>query len=107
MFNTAHCVSILPQAFNSSSPTGQSPFWPPRVPDNVETIAASYVQKGTGGKVRLFNLSPDTKISGMAITSGTAKKLGESVLGSWGEAMRDALRNKESSERAPCAYPRS
>ena len=69
------------QAFNSSS--GPQLFWPPRVPDNVETIAASYVQKGTGGKVRLFNLSPDTKISGMAITSGTAKKLGESVLGSW------------------------
>lgn len=47
------------QAFNHSGP---EPFWPPRVPDNVETIAASYVQPGAGGKVRLFNLSPDTKV---------------------------------------------
>jgi hypothetical protein len=26
------------QAFNASGP---APFWPPRIPDNVETIAAS------------------------------------------------------------------
>ena len=64
------------QAFNSSGP---EPFWPPRVPDNVETIAASYVQPGTGGKVRLFNLSPDTKVAGMSITSGTPKTLAKNV----------------------------
>lgn len=64
------------QAFNASGP---EPFWPPRVPDNVETIAASYVQPGTGGKVRLFNLSPDTKAAGMSITSGTAKTLAKNV----------------------------
>jgi len=64
------------QAFNASGP---EPFWPPRVPDNIETIAASYVQKGTGGKVRLFNLSPDTKVAGMGITSGAAKTLATNV----------------------------
>ena len=46
------------QAFNASGP---SDFWPPREPDNVETIAASYVQPGDSAKVRLFNLSPDTR----------------------------------------------
>ena len=40
---------------------GPEPFWPPRVPDNVETIAASYVQHGAGGKVRLFNLVSKTR----------------------------------------------
>ena len=64
------------QAFNHSGP---EPFWPPRVPDNVETIAASYVQPGAGGKVRLFNLSPDTKVAGMSITSGTPKALAQNV----------------------------
>ena len=65
------------QAFNASGP---EPFWPPRVPDNVETIAASYVQPGTGGKVRLFNLSPDTKVAGMALSSGAkAGKLATNV----------------------------
>ena len=64
------------QAFNASGP---EPFWPPRVPDNVETIAASYVQPGTGGKVRLFNLSPDTKVAGMSVTSGTPKVLAKNV----------------------------
>lgn len=64
------------QAFNASGP---EPFWPPRVPDNVETIAASYVQPGSGGKVRLFNLSPDTKAAGMSITSGTPKALTKNV----------------------------
>ena len=39
--------------------------------------------------------------------SSTLRRRGESVLGSWGKAMRDALRNKESLERTPCAYPRS
>ena len=29
------------------------------------------------------------------------------VLGSWGETMRDAVRNKERWKRAPYAYPRS
>ena len=38
------------QAFNNSG-AGPKVFWPPREPDNVEMIAASYVQPGTGGKV--------------------------------------------------------
>ena len=36
------------------------------MPDQVETIAASYVPPATGdASVRLFNLSPDTKLAGM------------------------------------------
>lgn len=31
-------------------------YWPPALPDAVETIAASYVQTATSSKVRLFNL---------------------------------------------------
>ena len=39
---------------------------PPTEPDQVETIAASYVPPATGdASVRLFNLSPDTKLAGM------------------------------------------
>ena len=33
-------------------------YWPPSLPDTVETIAASYVQGQSESKVRLFNLSP-------------------------------------------------
>ena len=29
------------------------------------------------------------------------------LLGPWGNTMRDAVRNTESWQRAPCAYPRS
>ena len=52
------------QAFNASGP---QPYWPPRDPDQVETIAASYVQPGSEGSLRLFNLSPDTKRAGVAL----------------------------------------
>ena len=63
------------QAFNNSGP---SVFWPPRDPDNIETIAASYVQPGNAAKVRLFNLSPDTKVAGMS-SSATTKILADNV----------------------------
>jgi hypothetical protein len=33
-------------------------YWPPTLPDSIETIAASYVQSQKSSKVRLFNLSP-------------------------------------------------
>ena len=47
-------------------PTDPSKYWPPVEADQVETIAASYVpQKNDSASVRLFNLSPDTKIAGM------------------------------------------
>ena len=42
-------------------------YWPPALPDCVETIAASYVQSQQTSKVRLFNLSPDTKVAGMSM----------------------------------------
>ena len=69
------------QAFNSSGP---QPFWPPRVPDNVETIAASYVQKGGLPKVRLFNLSPDTKTAGMACSANGTAEIAKNVAYSLG-----------------------
>lgn len=43
---------------------GPQPYWPPRDPDQIEAIAASYVQPGSEGSLRLFNLSPDTKRAG-------------------------------------------
>eukprot|EP01052_Picozoa_sp_SAG31_P050020 SAG31_NODE_11225_length_1052_cov_1.125918_1_plen_183_part_00 len=65
----------------SSLVANSSAYWPPTLPDSVETIAASYVQPGTDASVRLFNLSPDTKMAGMklggkAIASGVAYSLG-------------------------------
>eukprot|EP01050_Picozoa_sp_SAG11_P020192 SAG11_NODE_3363_length_2498_cov_3.248020_1_plen_94_part_00 len=63
-----------------------SAYWPPSLPDSVETVAASYVEGSTGSKVRLFNLSPDTKAAGMTcsangtaeLVSGVAFSLGSS-----------------------------
>ena len=47
-------------------PADRSKYWPPNEPDQVETIAASYVPQQNGSaSVRLFNLSPDTKLVGM------------------------------------------
>ena len=42
----------------SSQTQNSSGYWPPSLPDAVETIAASYVQTEANSKVRLFNLSP-------------------------------------------------
>jgi hypothetical protein len=38
-----------------------SAYWPPALPDAIETIAASYVDTDPTSKVRLFNLAPDVK----------------------------------------------
>jgi hypothetical protein len=71
----------------ASQVANTSGYWPPSLPDSVETIAASFVQsENTTGKVRLFNLSPDTKSAGMTcsgngsteIVKDTAFSLGSS-----------------------------
>lgn len=54
-------------------PTDPSKFWPPTEADQVETIAASYVQQNGSASVRLFNLAPDTKAAGMSSTRGGGK----------------------------------
>ena len=56
-----------------------SALWPPRSHAAVETIASSYVEDAP--KVRLFNLSPDTKSAGMVsggkvLASNVAYSLG-------------------------------
>ena len=48
-----------------------SAYWPPLLPDAIETIAASYVQGANSSKVRLFNLSPDVKTAGMSVGGKT------------------------------------
>jgi hypothetical protein len=46
---------------NDQDPTKSANFWPPSEPDQVETIAASYVPPKPGqSSVRLFNLAPST-----------------------------------------------
>ena len=45
----------------SSQVSNATGYWPPALPDAVETIAASYVQGQTNSKIRLFNLSPVSK----------------------------------------------
>ena len=65
----------------SSQVANASGYWPPTLPDSIETIAASYVQGANSSKVRLFNLSPDTEMAGMAVggsvtASGIAYSLG-------------------------------
>ena len=64
----------------------RSAFWPPSLPDSVETIAASYVQPGAQSAVRLFNLSPDTKqasmsVGGKSVVNGVAYSLGSKWAG--------------------------
>ena len=49
-----------------------SGYWPPSLPDSIETVAASYVQGANTSKVRLFNLSPDTSKAGMAVNGALA-----------------------------------
>jgi hypothetical protein len=51
-----------------------SAYWPPALPDSIETIAASYVDTDPTSKVRLFNLAPDVKAAGMSCSAnGTAE----------------------------------
>jgi hypothetical protein len=59
----------------SSQVKNTSGYWPPALPDAVETIAASYVQTQSTSKVRLFNLSPDTKAAGMQCSTNGSKAL--------------------------------
>ena len=56
----------------ASQTTNSSGYWPPSLPDSVETIAASYVQSQANSAVRLFNLSPDTKQAGMTCSANGA-----------------------------------
>ena len=56
----------------SSQVGNSSGYWPPALPDSIETIAASYVQDSANSKVRLFNLSPDTKQAGMTCSVSRA-----------------------------------
>ena len=56
-----------------------SAYWPPSLPDSIETIAASYVNTGTTSKVRLFNLSPDTVQAGMASSASGSKEIASDV----------------------------
>ena len=55
--------------------------WPPTKPENVETIAASYVPPKNGSAVRLFNLAPDVKSAGLQVSG---KMLVDKVLYSLG-----------------------
>jgi hypothetical protein len=59
-------------------------YWPPTLPDSVEAIAASYVASANSSKVRLFNLSPDTKAAGMALGGvATASNIAYSLGSAW------------------------
>ena len=58
----------------SSQVANATGFWPPALPDSIETVAASYVQSDSFSKVRLLNLSPSTQSAGMTCTAnGTAE----------------------------------
>jgi len=89
-------------------------YWPPALPDAVETIAASYVQTATSSKVvsaaalslagnvadlylmvdrcceqRLFNLSPNTKVAGMSCSANGTKEVASDVQYSLGSDWYD------------------
>ena len=73
----------------------------------VSTIISVSVATLPATSVFTHSCSVATRLDTPASMLCSLRRRGESVLGSWGKAMRDALRNKESLERAPCAYPRS
>lgn len=52
----------------ASQVKNSSGFWPPSLPDAIETIAASYVDTDPSSKVRLFNLAPGTLSAGMTLS---------------------------------------
>lgn len=59
-------------------------MWPPKVPSNVETIAASYVPPTPPNSgVRLFNLSPDTPQAGLQSNGKTLVNYVKYTLGSF------------------------
>ena len=63
----------------SSQVGNSSGYWPPALPDSIETIAASYVQDSANSKVRLFNLSPDTKLAGLTCSLNGTKEIVSAV----------------------------
>ena len=63
----------------SSQVGNSSGYWPPALPDSIETIAASYVQDSANSKVRLFNLSPDTKQAGLTCSLNGTKEIVSAV----------------------------
>ena len=74
----------------ASQVTNTSGYWPPSLPDAVETIAASFVQPNNiTAKVRLFNLSPDTKSAGMSSSATGAEEIVNDVAFSLGSQWVD------------------
>jgi hypothetical protein len=56
-----------------------SAYWPPSLPDSIETIAASYVDTDPTSKVRLFNLAPDVKAAGMSCSANGTKEIASNI----------------------------
>lgn len=74
----------------ASQVTNTSGYWPPSLPDAVETIAASFVQpQNTTAKVRLFNLSPDTQSAGMSSSTNGDMEIVKNVAFSLGSSWVD------------------
>ena len=65
---------------------GSNSLWPPNSPHFFETIAASYVQSASTSKVRLFNLSPDTKAAGLTSSLNGTTELASNVQYSLGSS---------------------
>ena len=67
---------VVIKVASDQDPSDPSKYWPLSEPDQIETIAASYVPPTTKGdaSVRLFNLSPTTAIAGLTTSlPGTGK----------------------------------
>lgn len=60
----------------ASQVANSTAFWPPTLPDSVETIAASYIDTDPSSKIRIFNLSPTTEAAGMTLNG---KEIASSV----------------------------
>ena len=68
----------------ASVAANSSAYWPPALPDSIETIAASYVDTDHTSKIRLFNLAPDVKAAGMSCSANGTTEIATNVAYSLG-----------------------
>ena len=76
---------VVLKVAQDQNPAEPSRYWPPSEPDQIETIAASYIPpSGRNASVRMFNLAPNVKLAGMgssAAAGGAAAGGGSMISG--------------------------
>ena len=86
---------IVLKVAQDQNPAEPSGYWPPSEPDQIETIAASYIPpSGRNASVRMFNLAPNVKLAGMGSSAAAAG-------GAGGGSMISGVHYSDSSDWIP------